>query len=119
MAADLQWRRELPADRVSTLAIALTITLFLVVATWQLLSNGWIAAAAGTAPLCAVVTALLRHRPGTRTWTTLCAVPYLCFGTMELIANPAMRGWAAACVTLAFAQFAVLALLLRIQRPTT
>jgi len=112
---DSQAQRAVLAQRVSTLAIATTLALIAVTARWQLASAGWILAGLFTVPLWLGLMGLLRYRPGTRAWTTLCAVPYLPFGTMELIANPDARGWAAACVLLAFALFALLALLLRMR----
>lgn len=103
-----------PALRLSTIAIAITLTLLTVSAAWQLSRAHWVLAALCVLPAGLALRGLMRYRPGTRAWTTLCAIPYVLLGLVELIANPAARGWAAACVLLAFAQFATLALLLRV-----
>ncbi len=107
-------------QRVSTLAIASTLTLIALVCIWQLSSAltpaRWFGTALLTVPLWLALSGLLRHRPGTRAWTTLCAIPSLTLGVMELIANPGQRSWAAACMLLSFALFVLLALLLRVQQ---
>jgi uncharacterized membrane protein len=106
--------------RFSTLSIAMTLLLLALLPAWQLTGRASAGRGALAALLCvpaaAVLTTLLRHRPRTHTWTILCAIPYVILGVMELIANPLERGWALSCAMLAFAQFIVLAGLLRVQR---
>jgi uncharacterized membrane protein len=103
------------AHRANTLALTITLALIAVIALWQVPRAGWLVATLSTVPLWLTSAALLRHRPQARAWTTLCPIPYVCFGVMELIANPAARGWAAASVLLAFSLFTVLAGLLRMR----
>jgi uncharacterized membrane protein len=104
----------------SNLAIATTALLLALLLTWQLSSadsaSRWATTALLALPGTLVLGSLLRHRPRARAWTILGAIPYVILGLMELIANPAGRGWATACAALAFVQFAVLASLLQAQR---
>src|ERR1044071_4259248 len=116
MATERESLQAEPAQRVVTLALLITCCLILVMAAWQIPSAGWIAALLCTVPLWATLAALLRQRTGLRAWPILCAIPYACFGVMELIANPAARIWAGGCALLGFALFAALALALRMRR---
>lgn len=108
--------------RASNLAIAATALLLALLLTWQLSSAAsagrWALTVLLALPGALVLGSLLRHRPRVHAWTILGAIPYVVLGTMELIANPQQRAWAAACAVLAFIQFVVLAWLLRVQRLT-
>jgi uncharacterized membrane protein len=107
-------------ERASRLAIATTALLIALLIGWQLPSATSpprvLVAALLLLPAALVLFGLLRHRPRTRAWTILGAIPYLSLGVMELIANPGERAWAVGCTALAFAQFVMLAWLLRVQR---
>jgi uncharacterized membrane protein len=105
------------AQRLSTLSIVITLLLLALLPVWQLAgrpsAGRWALAVLLCVPAAAVLISLLRHRPHTRTWTILCAIPYVVLGVMELTANPLERGWALGCAMLAFVQFVLLAGLLR------
>lgn len=107
-------------ERVSSVAIGITAALLALLLAWQLASaeSGWrwIITALLALPGGFVLASLLRHRPRARAWTILGAIPSVTLGLMELIANPAERGWAMGCTLLGFIQFVVLAWLLRMQR---
>lgn len=53
----------------------------------------------------------------TYAWATLCVAPYLVYGITEVIANPAVRGAAAAILFASLAWFVALVWYLRVSRP--
>jgi uncharacterized membrane protein len=84
-------------------------------------THGWPAAFSlavlGLIPIALPLRGLLAGRRRTHTWATLCVLPYLVFGVMESVANPAARA-AAACVAAAsLLWFATLVGYLRVTRP--
>jgi uncharacterized membrane protein len=107
--------------RVHDVALALTITLIVLVAAWVLARGPTLfrvlLALAATGPL---GVGLWRLRNGERrvyAWMTLIVIPYMALGLMEAVANPHARLWAGACVFTAFALFAALIGCLRATRP--
>jgi uncharacterized membrane protein len=110
-----------PAVRARQGVLATHGLLLATVAAWQLSvrpSLGGLGIAFLLAiPLLAPWSGLLRAHRFTHVWATLCVLPYLIFGVMEAIADPAHRAWASACVVLALAFFAALILYLRVTRP--
>jgi uncharacterized membrane protein len=109
------------AARLSTFAISLAFALIAVVVAWQLSggmsSERLLTAAVFTCPLWAPLRGLLRGSRRTYAWATLCVIPYFVLGVTEAVANPERRIWAALCLVLALALFAVLILYLRATNP--
>jgi uncharacterized membrane protein len=83
-------------------------------------SAGWPAGLAWTilllAPLAAPLPGLLRGRRRTYAWATLCVAPYFVYGTMEVIANPAVRAAAGAVLFSSLGWFVALVRYLRLSR---
>jgi len=90
------------------------------VATAALGSAGWPAGLAWTilllVPLAAPLPGLLRGRRRTYAWATLCVAPYFVYGTMEVIANPAVRTAAGAILFASLGWFVALVRYLRLSR---
>jgi len=59
---------------------------------------------------------LVRGRRRTFAWATLCVAPYLVYGITEVIANPMVRGAAAAILFASLAWFVTLVGYLRLSR---
>jgi uncharacterized membrane protein len=86
-----------------------------------LLSAAWpksaVLAAALVAPLLLPLRGLLRGDRRTHAWATLCVAPYIIYGITETIANPSVRGLAAAILLASLAHFVALVACLRLTRP--
>ena len=101
--------------------LAATTLLITTIVAAAVATRGWPAAlpiaALGLIPISLPLHGLLAGRRRTHAWATLCVLPYLVFGVMESVANPAARA-AAACVAAAsLLWFAALVAYLRVTRP--
>ena len=67
-------------------------------------------------PLAAPIPGIVRGIRRTYAWATLCVAPYFIYGITEVIANPAVRGAAAAILFASFAWFVALVAYLRVSR---
>lgn len=67
-------------------------------------------------PLLAPLPGLVRGTRRTYAWATLCVTPYFIYGVMEVIANPSVRGAAAAILFASLAWFIALVWYLRLTR---
>jgi len=67
-------------------------------------------------PLVAPLPGLLRGTRRTYAWATLCVTPYFIYGVTEVIANPSVRGAAAAILFASLAWFIALVWYLRLTR---
>jgi uncharacterized membrane protein len=67
-------------------------------------------------PVAAPIPGLVRGIRRTYAWATLCVAPYFIYGTTEVIANPAVRGAAAAILFASLAWFVALVGYLRLDR---
>jgi len=67
-------------------------------------------------PVAAPVPGLARGVRRTYAWATLCVAPYFVYGATEVIANPAVRGAAAAILFASLAWFVALVGYLRLSR---
>ncbi len=67
-------------------------------------------------PLAAPIPGIVRGIRRTYAWATLCVAPYFIYGITEVIANPAVRGAAAAILFASFAWFVTLVAYLRLSR---
>jgi uncharacterized membrane protein len=67
-------------------------------------------------PVAAPIPGLIRGIRRTYAWATLCVAPYFIYGITEVIANPAVRGAAAAILFASFAWFVSLVAYLRLSR---
>ena len=109
-----------PVERVYVITLVLNCALIAVVALWQLsiqVSLGrllW--AAVLTMPLWLPLRGLIRRNRRAYAAMTLCVTPYVVLGITEAVANPASRGWAAACLSCALLLFAMLVGYLRLTR---
>jgi len=116
-AADPPARR---LTRARQLALAAAAVLAACVATASLRSSPWPANLAWTAalllPVLAPLPGLVRGRRRTFAWATLCVAPYLVYGITEVIANPMVRGAAAAILFASLAWFVTLVGYLRLSR---
>lgn len=68
-------------------------------------------------PLLLPLPGLLRSDRRTCAWATLCVAPYFVYGLTEVVANPAVRGAAAAVLFASLAWFVSLVFFLRVSRP--
>jgi len=68
-------------------------------------------------PLLLPLPGLLRGDRRTCAWATLCVAPYFVYGLTEVVANPAVRGAAAAVLFASLAWFVSLVFFLRVSRP--
>lgn len=69
-------------------------------------------------PVAAPIPGMVRGTRRTYAWATLCVAPYFMYGITEVIANPAVRGAAAAILFASFAWFVTLVAYLRLSRGT-
>ena len=103
-------------------AVALTAAAVLAacVAAASLRSAPWPASLGWTIalllPLAAPIPGIVRGIRRTYAWATLCVAPYFIYGITEVIANPAVRGAAAAILFASFAWFVALVAYLRLSR---
>jgi uncharacterized membrane protein len=101
-------------------ALVTAAILMLCIAAATLRSSAWPANLIWTAILLAPVVAplagLARGRRRTYAWATLCVAPYFLYGVTEVIANPAVRGTAAAVLFASLAWFVALVAYLRLTR---
>jgi uncharacterized membrane protein len=67
-------------------------------------------------PVAAPIPGIVRGIRRTYAWATLCVAPYFIYGITEVIANPAVRGAAAAILFASFAWFVTLVAYLRLSR---
>jgi uncharacterized membrane protein len=108
-------------EPVRRLVLGLDIALILIVVLWQLGTGAgsarFLMAAISAIPALLPLPGLIARTRRTYAWATLCVIPYLMLGTVEAIANPAARAWAAVCLGCAFALFAALIGYLRVTRP--
>jgi uncharacterized membrane protein len=95
-------------------AAALVITVF----GWQLVPDATINAALRSLFLCiplfAPLYGLTQGDRYTYRWATLCVLPYFIVGLTEVVANPAVRAWAAAMLATALLWFIALVAFLRV-----
>jgi uncharacterized membrane protein len=70
-------------------------------------------------PVAAPTPGIVRGVRRTYAWATLCVAPYLVYGITEVIANPAVRGAAAAILFASLAWFIALVWYLRVSRPAS
>lgn len=109
------------ARRANQLVIGLQLTLLAVVLAWQLggtpSGRDVVFATLVATPLLLPLRGLWQRSRHTHAWATLCVIPYFILGTVEAIANPAARSWAATCLALSLALFAALIAYLRLTRP--
>jgi uncharacterized membrane protein len=101
-------------------ALATAAVLAVCVASASLRSAPWPANLGWTIalllPLMAPIPGLVRGIRRTYAWATLCVAPYFIYGITEVIANPAVRGTAAAILFASFAWFVTLVAYLRLSR---
>ena len=111
--------RRLEWARYAALAAAATVAACVVAA--SLRSAPWPANLGWTIalllPVAAPIPGLLRGTRRTYAWATLCVAPYFVYGVTEVIANPAVRGAAAAILLASLAWFVALVGYLRLSRP--
>lgn len=110
--------RRLRRARNIALATAALLAGCVIATAWR--SAGWPANLAWTIlillPLAAPLPGLLRGRPRTYAWATLCVAPYFIYGVTEVVANPAVRGAAATILFASLAWFVALVWFLRLSR---
>ena len=110
--------QRLPRARVVTLATAAVLAVC--VAAASLRSAPWPANLGWTIalllPVAAPIPGIVRGIRRTYAWATLCVAPYFIYGITEVIANPAVRGAAAAILFASFAWFVTLVAYLRLSR---
>ena len=103
-----------------TVALATAAVLAVFVAAASLRSAPWPANLGWTIalllPLAAPIPGIVRGIRRTYAWATLCVAPYFIYGITEVIANPAVRGAAAAILFASFAWFVALVAYLRLSR---
>jgi uncharacterized membrane protein len=117
-AADARARR-LQQARYAALASAGVLAVC--VASAALRSAPWPASLGWTIalllPVAAPTPGIVRGVRRTYAWATLCVAPYQVYGITEVIANPAVRGSAAAILFASLAWFITLVWYLRVSRP--
>jgi len=110
--------QRLPRARAVTLATAAVLAVC--VAAASLRSAPWPANLGWTIalllPVAAPIPGIVRGIRRTYAWATLCVAPYFIYGITEVIANPAVRGAAAAILFASFAWFVTLVAYLRLSR---
>lgn len=103
-------------------ALATAAVLAVCVAAASLRSAPWPANLGWTValllPVAAPIPGIVRGIRRTYAWATLCVAPYFIYGITEVIANPAVRGAAAAILFASFAWFVTLVAYLRLSRGT-
>jgi uncharacterized membrane protein len=106
--------------RARTVALATAAVLAVCVAAASLRSAPWPANLGWTIalllPVAAPIPGIVRGIRRTYAWATLCVAPYFVYGITEVIANPAVRGAAAAILLASFAWFVTLVACLRLSR---
>jgi len=106
--------------RARAFALATAAVLAACVAAASLRSAPWPANLGWTIalllPLAAPIPGIVRGVRRTYAWATLCVAPYFIYGITEVIANPAVRGAAAAILFASFAWFVTLVAYLRLSR---
>ena len=106
--------------RARTVALATAAVLAVCVAAASLRSAPWPANLGWTIalllPVAAPIPGIVRGIRRTYAWATLCVAPYFVYGITEVIANPAVRGAAAAILFASFAWFVTLVAYLRLSR---
>jgi uncharacterized membrane protein len=111
---------ELRLQRARAFALAAAAVLAVCVAAASLRSAAWPANLVWTIalllPLAAPIPGIVRGVRRTYAWATLCVAPYFIYGITEVIANPAVRGAAAAILFASFAWFVTLVAYLRLSR---
>jgi uncharacterized membrane protein len=96
--------------------------LFLLVVSWTAIAPSPLRAVAGVAlalPLIAGIPFLFVGRRRSYAWMTLALAPPLVLGLTELVANPAMRAWAALVLFAVIAGFVLLVAYLRATRSSS
>ena len=108
------------ARRANQVVLLLLLALLIVVVAWQLAagltSRSLVIAAVLATPLLLPLKGLWQGSRYTHAWATLCVIPYFIVGTVEAVANPAQRTWAAVCLALSLALFTALIAYLRLTR---
>ena len=108
--------------RARDVALATAAVLAVCVAAASLRSAPWPANLGWTIalllPVAAPIPGIVRGIRRTYAWATLCVAPYFIYGITEVIANPAVRGAAAAILFASFAWFVALVAYLRLSRGT-
>ena len=106
--------------RARAVALATAAVLAACVAAASLRSAPWPANLGWTIalllPVAAPTPGIVRGIRRTYAWATLCVAPYFIYGITEVIANPAVRGAAAAILFASFAWFVTLVAYLRLSR---
>ena len=106
--------------RARAVALATAAVLAVCAASASLRSAPWPANLGWTIalllPLAAPIPGIVRGIRRTYAWATLCVAPYFIYGITEVIANPAVRGAAAAILFASFAWFVTLVWYLRLSR---
>jgi uncharacterized membrane protein len=106
--------------RARFVSLATAAVLAVCVAAASLRSSPWPANLGWTIawllPVAAPVPGIVRGIRRTYAWATLCVAPYFVYGITEVIANPAVRGAAAAILLASFAWFVTLVAYLRLSR---
>lgn len=106
--------------RARAVALTTAAVLAVCVASASLRSAPWPANLGWTLalllPLAAPIPGIVRGIRRTYAWATLCVTPYFIYGITEVIANPAVRGAAAAILFASFAWFVALVAYLRMSR---
>lgn len=109
------------ARRANQIVLLLLFSLLVLVVAWQLSAaatgRSLVTAAILASPLLLPLKGLWQGSRYTHAWATLCVIPYFIVGTVEAIANPAERIWAAVCLALSLALFCALIAYLRLTRP--
>jgi uncharacterized membrane protein len=103
-----------------TLVLVPLVALLAVLASWHALrlsaGTAVLATALCTAPWLLLLPGLLARRATARGLAILLTLPYLAYAVMELLANPAVHGFATATLALALALFVALAMTFRQNR---
>lgn len=109
------------AARAGRVALILTgllalVSVLAIVGVERSTVGSWLGIGVLLAPLLLAAPGLLRRDRRTFAWATLCLTPHFVFALTELVANPAIRGLAAAMLLLALALVVALVAYLRLTR---
>lgn len=111
-------RRHLDRARRAALATATVLAACVAAAAWR--SASWPGNLLLTLilllPVAAPLPGIVRGVRHTYAWATLCVAPYFVYGATEVIANPTVRGAAAAILFASLAWFVALVGYLRLSR---
>jgi uncharacterized membrane protein len=110
------------ARRLRLVACAVTGLLFALVVYWTLIAPSTSRVVAGAIlalPLAVGLPFLYGGKRRSYAWMTLALSPSLVLGLTEVVANPALRSWAAILLFGVIAAFAVLVAYLRATRPSS